>query len=80
MPTWDSMPGISTASRSGSIGPSNGYFVSPRINYSLRLSRISGIGFSYRRFHGSAGTGGPPDVSFAMITLSFSPAPLALEK
>ena len=64
----------------GLVGPSNGYFVSPRVNYSLRLSRISGIGFSYRRFHGSAGTGGPPDVSFAMITLSFSPAPLALEK
>jgi hypothetical protein len=61
-------------------GPSNGYFVSPRINYSLRLSRISGIGFSYRRFHGSAGTGGPPSLSFAMVTLSFSPAPLALEK
>ena len=64
----------------GLTGPANGYFVSPRINYSLRLSRISGISFSYRRFHGSSGTGGPPDVSFAMITLSFSPAPLALEK
>jgi len=64
----------------GLTGPSNGYFVSPRINYSLRLSRISGIGFSYRRFHGSAGTGGPPDLSFAMVTLSFSPAPLPLEK
>ena len=64
----------------GLTGPSNGYFVSPRINYSLRLSRISGIGFSYRRFHGSAGAGGPPDVSFAMVTLSFSPAPLPLEK
>jgi len=64
----------------GLSGPSNGYFVSPRINYSLRLSRISGIGFSYRRFHGSAGTGGPPDLSFAMVTLSFSPAPRPLEK
>ena len=63
----------------GLTGPSNGYFVSPRINYSLRLSRISGIGFSYRRFHGSAGAG-TPDLSFAMVTLSFSPAPLPLEK
>jgi hypothetical protein len=64
----------------GLSGPSNGYFVSPRINYSLRLSRISGIGFSYRQFHGSGGTGGPPDLSFAMVTLSFSPAPRPLEK
>lgn len=64
----------------GLVGPSDGYFISPRINYSLRLSRISGISFSYRRFHGSAGTGGPPDLSFAMVTFTFSPAPLALEK
>ena len=64
----------------GLVGPSDGYFVSPRVNYSLRLSRISGIGFSYRRFHGSSVGGGAPDVSFAMVTLSFSPAPLPLEK
>lgn len=64
----------------GNFGITDGYFVSPRINYSLRLSRISGISFSYRRFHGSSATGGPPNLSFAMVTLSFSPAPLALEK
>lgn len=62
----------------GLIGPSSGYFVSPRINYSLRLSRITGIGFSYRRFEGSPGSG--PGLSFAMVTLSFSPTPLPLEK
>jgi len=62
----------------GLVGPSDGYFVSPRINYSLRLSRVSGIGFSYRRFQGSSGSG--PGLSFAMVTLMFSPTPLPLEK
>jgi hypothetical protein len=62
----------------GLVGPSSGYFVSPRINYSLRLSRVSGIGFSYRRFQGSSNSG--PGLSFAMVTLMFSPAPLPLEK
>jgi len=62
----------------GLLGPSSGYFVSPRINYSLRLSRVSGIGFSYRRFQGSSNSG--PGLSFAMVTLMFSPAPLPLEK
>ena len=62
----------------GLVGPSSGYFVAPRINYSLRLSRVSGIGFSYRRFQGS--TGGGPNLSFAMVSLMFSPSPLPLER
>ena len=60
------------------LGPSSGYFVAPRLNYTFRLSRMTGVGFSYRKFQGSAGSG--PGVSFAMVTLMFSPSPLPLEK
>ena len=64
----------------GLNAPSQGYFVSPRIDYGLHLSRFTKIGFAYRRFHGSAPTGGGRDVSFALVTVSFLPSPVPLEK
>jgi hypothetical protein len=59
--------------------PSQGYFMSPRLNYGLSLSRFTSIGFSYRRFHES-GLGGGRDISFAMVSVSVSPSPLGLKR
>jgi len=64
----------------GLLAPSQGYFLSPRINYRLRLSRFTSVGLAYRRFHSAQPTGAGGDVSFVMVSVSFSPSPVPLER
>ncbi len=66
----------------GLAAPSEGYFISPRLNYSLglRLSRFTSMGFGYRRYHSFLPAGGSLNVDFLMMSLSFLPSPLPLER
>ena len=66
----------------GLAAPSEGYFISPRINYNLalRLSRYTKLGLGYRRYHSYLPAGGSVGVDVVMMSVSFLPPALPLER
>jgi hypothetical protein len=66
----------------GLNAPSQGYFISPRIGYALNLkpSRMTSIGFSFRRFSTLSSTTATRAVNVAMVSVTFSPNPVPFEK
>lgn len=64
----------------GLVAPSQGYFISPRINYGLRLSRFTSVGVSCRRYHSALSAGASQDINMVLISLTLSPSPVPLER
>lgn len=76
--------GIAKSLRSVSLGfdggyyhgqtlASAGYFVSPHVDYGLRIAKFTSVGAGYRRYHSNTPLAGGGDIGYFFASLTFAP-------